>query len=296
MQSQTTSVSPTLSVIVVSHNSAEVLPGLLDSLTRYPPPDPWELIVVDNHSSDDSLACVRSSVPAATLLPQTENRGFAAGVNIGAAQASGDTLLIVNPDVQWNGDVLGPLLAHLASRPKAAAVSPRLLYPDGRAQWSIRRFPNHWNIWFSRGSPLAALPLLRRLAGTYTQPDPPAPARVEAVAATFLLARRDAFEAVGGMDAEYFLYVEDTDLCRRWADSGREVWVYPDVTVTHHWSSSRGERRHLARHHRAGIRRYFRRHHPRRRWANAVLFLALRLADWIDRSPADTQQPEAERG
>ena len=109
VQSQTTSVSPTLSVIVVSYNSAEVLPGLLDSLKRFPPPDPWELIVVDNNSADDSLACIRSSMPAATVLPQTENHGFAAGVNLGAAQASGDILLIVNPDVQWRGEIFRPL-------------------------------------------------------------------------------------------------------------------------------------------------------------------------------------------
>ena len=296
MQPKTTDVPPKLAVIVVTRNSADVLPGLLDSLQRLPPPDPWDLIVVDNDSSDRSIARVRESIPAATVLPQSENRGFAAGVNLGASQASGDFLLIVNPDVQWDGDIFTPLLGHLTAHPRAAAVSPRLVYPDGRPQWSIRRFPHHRNIWFSRGSPLAALPFLRRFGTTYTQPDPCEPARVEAVAATCLFVRRAAFEAVCGMDTGYFLYVEDTDLCRRWADAGWEVWVRPDITVTHHWSSRVGERRRLARYHRAGIRRYFGRHHPRRRLANGVLFLVLGLADLVDRWGGRARQRESDRG
>lgn len=271
-----------LSFIVVSHNSADVLPGLLSSLAASPPAGGWELVLVDNHSDDASVETVRQVIPKAVVICEELNRGFAAGVNRGAARARGAFFVLANPDISWSGDIFTPLLKLLTEHPRAAAVAPRLVFPDGRAQASIRQFPDHGNIWFSRRSPIAGWPGLRRLQQRYTLADPSQPTPVPAVAATCLLVRASAFRAVGGMDDGYFLYVEDTDLCRRWADAGWEVWAHPDVTVSHRWSSRAGASRVRARHHRAGVRRYFRAHHSRRRLRNAILFLALRFADFID--------------
>jgi GT2 family glycosyltransferase len=98
-----------------------------------------------------------------------------------------------------------------------------------------------------------------------------------------MLIRRDAFNAIGGMNEGYFLYVEDTDLCKRWHDTGHEVWIDPTVTVTHDWQGGSGSGRQLRIHHRDGIRRYFRTHHADKPIRNALLFACLNLANWWDR-------------
>jgi hypothetical protein len=158
------------------------------------------------------------------------------------------------------------------------AICPKLVYPDGRRQVSIRRLPTHANIWFSRGSPL------RHLSPTaYTQKYPKSPARVPAIAATFMMIRRVAYEQVGGLDEGYFLYVEDTDICKRWHDRGWEAWVDPRVVVTHDWQGGSRRNRKLARLHRASVRRYFRLHHGRKRLRNLLLLAVLGLANMLDR-------------
>ncbi|MEW5701725.1 MAG: glycosyltransferase family 2 protein [Candidatus Zixiibacteriota bacterium] len=275
--------TPSLSIIIVTHNSAESLPGLIDSLHAYPPGCPWELIVVDNASRDRSIALLHDGIPDAVVIVSPQNRGFAAAVNTGARAARGECLLLANPDVTWCDNAIDRLKDLLGKHPRAAAVAPRLLYPDGRPQPSIRRFPTHANIWFSRRSPWGPAAAVRRSPWSYTLTDPPSPSVIEAVAATFLCVRTSAFREVGGMDEGYFLYVEDTDLCRRWHDAGWEVWSDPAVTVRHVWQSRVMPDPMLARHHRDGIRRYFRRHHPKKRLRNAAVFTALALAAGWDR-------------
>lgn len=274
-----------LSIILVTFNSEDVLEGFLSSLRLHPPQRPWELIVTDNASTDNSVAIIKRGFPESTVIVHQCNLGFAAGVNTAAARANGRFLLLVNPDVAWTGCAIDDLIGFLEGHPRAAAVTPRLIHPDGRPQAGARRFPTHANIWFSRGTPWG-----RRISGpggrwAYTVPDPPTAAQAEAVAAAFLLLRANAFIEIGMMDDGFFLYVEDTDLCRRLHNDGREIWVFPDVTVVHGWRGGSARDPVLQQYHREGIRRYFKKHHPEKRVRNALLFGALRLAALLDRRP-----------
>lgn len=276
---------PGVSLVVVAFNSAAVLPGMLEALSvagrafR-------ELIFVDNASSDQTRELVARRLPAARTLANDSNRGFAAAVNQGVAASGSEFVLLANPDTLWTAADLAALVGFLQSHPRAAAVCPRLVFPDGAPQASARRFPTHSNIWFSRHSPLRAWrgDPASRLA--YTLPDPEQPQPVEAVAATFMLLRRDAFQAVGGMDEGYFLYVEDTDLCKRWRDAGYEVWLNPLVAVRHDWQGGSRRDRQLRAWHRDGMRRYFRKHHPECRVGNLFLSGALSLLNLWDRLTA----------
>jgi hypothetical protein len=85
------------------------------------------------------------------------------------------------------------------------------------------------------------------------------------------------------MDEGYFLYVEDTDLCRRLIDAGWEVWIDPEISVTHQWGRGSLSDRQLKAHHRDGIRRYFRKFHPEKHVRNSILFFVLWLADLTSR-------------
>ena len=273
----------TVAVVVVTHNSAEVLTPLLASIASSTNDALSEIIIVDNASNDDTVDRVRRSLPKASIMTNRENLGFARAANQGACAATSGLVLLANPDVNWVDGTLSRMAHFLVEHPNAAAVCPRLIHPDGRQQPSTRRFPTHLNIWVSRQSPLRFLRHVLPSRFSYTMVDPTGPTPVDAIAATFMLIRRDAFNAIGGMDEGYFLYVEDTDLCKRWHDTGHEVWIDPTVTVTHDWQGGSGRGRQLRIHHRDGIRRYFRTHHADQPIRNALLFACLNLADWWDR-------------
>jgi len=272
-----------LSLILVSYNSSRVLPEFIRSLRECPPECAWELLAFDNASADDSVSLLRSSFPDAVVLESSQNKGFATAVNGAASHAQGEYLLLANPDIAWAKGAIDRLVRFLRDHPQAAAVTPRLRYPDGRAQPSLRHFPTHGNIWFSRGVPGTGW--LSRLFRwyPYTIPDPPVAARIEAAAAACLLVRASSFRDVGGMDEGYFLYVEDTDLCRRLFDAGWEVWIEPESQVVHQWGRSSADYSFLRVHHRRGIRRYFRKFHGHKRVRNGLLFLMLWLADTVTR-------------
>lgn len=269
-----------VALVVVTHNSAEALKALLAALSGPDASDFAEIIFVDNASSDSTPSLIARNLPAATLVSNETNRGFAAAANQGVRTSASPFVLLANPDVTFNRVDVEKLAAFLTSHPNAAAVSPRLVFPDGREQRSVRKFPTHANIWLSRQSPLRFLEFLVPRSARYTMMDPVSASPVEAVAATFMLVRRDAFDAVGGMDEGYFLYVEDTDLCKRWHDRGLEVWINPSVNVSHAWQGGSGKDKTLRDHHRNGIRRYFQIHHRDKPVRNSVLFGLLRLAGW----------------
>lgn len=269
-----------VALVVVTHNSQEALKALLTALSGPDASIFAEIVFVDNASSDSTPSLVAKYLPAATLVSNSTNRGFAAAVNQGVRTSVSPYVLLANPDVTFSREDVESLAVFLNSHPNAAAVSPRLVFPDGREQRSVRRFPTHANIWLSRQSPLRFIEFLVPESVRYTMSDPAAATPVEAVAATFMLVRRDAFDAVGGMDEGYFLYVEDTDLCKRWHDRGLEVWMNPSVKVLHAWRGGSGIDRTLRDHHRNGIRRYFRIHHRDKPVRNSVLFGLLRLAGW----------------
>lgn len=283
-----------LSLIVVTFNSTSVMDGLISSLANHPPSVPWELIVCDNGSHDNSAPLIRARWPDASILVSEVNHGFATAVNAAEVNATGRWLFLANPDISWGKGVLDRLIRFLDEHPAAGAVSPRLTFPDGRPQPSIRRFPSHANIWLSRGTPWSAFTRSLPWSRAYTLPDPHNPARVEAVSAASLMLRREAFRAVAGMDPDFFLYVEDTDLCRRLGDQGWEVWIDPTVTVTHRWGGAVKQDAGLRAYHRQSMRHYFRKHHADKPLRNAILFSAFFLADWWDRVTTGDRPGEQE--
>ncbi len=281
---QETKPTVTLSFLLVTHNSQPVLHGLLASLKHNPPECVWELVVVDNASSDSTIDTLRSEFTSATIIQSQMNHGFAWGVNRAAADANGEYYCLVNPDIEWDKGAIDHLLSCCRANEQIGAVTPKLVYQDGRPQLSLRRFPTHRNIWLSRGVPWPRL--MQRLFGSteYTHDYAGSAGPVEAAAAACLLIRAEAFNAVNGFDDRFFLYVEDTDFCRRLQTAGWAVWCAPAVTVRHQWSGGTRHNRTLAAHHRDSIRHYFRKHHADKPIRNVLLCAALAVAgmfDWL---------------
>lgn len=251
-----------VTAIVVNYNSA---PDIFDCLDRLrSSTHPVDLVVVDNASTDGSTERIED-VDDVVLVRSERNLGFGAGVNLGVERTRPPgAILLVNPDATLEPDALGQLVSTLEAHPAAAAVGPLVHNPDGSVQPSKRTFPT-W--------PQAAL---HATVGVFW-PDNPGtrayvcadapddrPSRVGWLSASVLLVRADAFAAVGRFDPRFFFYVEDLDLCRRFADEGWELWFEPRARARHVWGgSTRQPVRQLLQHH-TNLFRYVRKH--RRGW------------------------------
>lgn len=217
-----------ISAIIVNHNGRGHLERCLASLEASR--STLEVLLVDNASSDDSVALVRERFPRVRVLEQARNLGFGAANNIAASAARGEALLLLNADAWLEPGALELLAARLASHPRNGLAAPRLLYPDGRRQfaWSPERgalgevLQQLRNRHESRAwvhGPVARL--LARVAGRpwYT--------------AACVLLRAEAFRAVGGFDERFFMYFEDVDLCVRLEAAGWRLVQEPRAVARH---------------------------------------------------------------
>jgi GT2 family glycosyltransferase len=237
---------PLTTVVVVSYNVCNLLVRCLASVFASEGANLAEVLVVDNDSQDGSADAVRSSFPDARLIANPSNRGFGAANNLALAMASGDQVLLINPDAELEPGALDRLTRVLWSEPEIAVVGPRLRYADGTQQSSRRRFP----------TPLTAL-----LESTLVQqcwPNNPVARRyyaadrsddlqqdVDWLVGACWLVRRAAFESMGGFDERFFMYSEELDWCRRARAAGWRVVYCPGATVVHREGKS--SEQHLGR-------------------------------------------------
>jgi hypothetical protein len=225
-----------LSIIIVSYNGREHLRKCLQSLAAHGPDVEHEVIVVDNASQDGSAEMVAAEFPQARLLTLPKNVGFAAGANRGIGEASGEAIVLLNPDSELKEDVFGPMLTHLRDNPDIGILAPKLRDEDGSLQLSCRRFPTFSVALFNRYSLLTRLLPRNRFSARYllTDWDHSAVAAVDWVSGACLMARRSLFEEIGPLDEGYFMYIEDVDLCQRVHRAGYKVVYFPEAAITHH--------------------------------------------------------------
>ena len=232
------------------------------------------IVVVDTDPDPDFAERLRTD-GTADYLSLRENRGYGAALNAGLKDATAPYFLVMNADVRVGPSVTRELQARFEGFPRLGVVAPRLLSPDGTVQPSCRRFPTHTSLFLSRGSPLRFL--RAHTDRSYRVPEPSAFTLTDVVAGACLAVRRDVWTQLGGMDERFFLYAEDTDFCLRAKQAGWLVGYDPSVTVTHEWGASTSQsRRQSHRIHAESLSLYFRKHHPRSRWANALVTGLLR--------------------
>jgi len=253
------------SIITVTHDSLPAFRDCLRSLEQSSARDLSELIVVDNHSADNSVDIATELFPDASIIRNEQNAGFASACNQGASVASGEYLVFLNPDVRLDPNAIEQLRQGLESRPHVGLAAGRLRFPDGRFQESCRKLPTVTNLLFSRGSSVGRL-----FAGgskshrpMYTLPDYDQITEVPATAATYVMIRLELFERVGGFDTRFFLFMEDTDLCLRLGQSGYSILFVPAAGAVHEWGRG-GNMGRIKRawHHHVSVWRYFLKHLP----------------------------------
>lgn len=200
-----------VAVVVVSYNSADVLPGLLDSLAPAMEELTWQLVVADNASADDSVAVVSARCPEAAVVQTGRNAGYAAGLNAGVAAAPPHrAVLVLNPDVRLERGCVRTLLASLG--PETGIAVPRLVDGDGELHFSLRREPTVLRalgdalLGATRAGRWARLGELVTTPSSYLESHV-----VDWAEGSTQLVSAECWEACGGWDESYFLYSEETE-------------------------------------------------------------------------------------
>jgi N-acetylglucosaminyl-diphospho-decaprenol L-rhamnosyltransferase len=244
----------TVSGVVVTHGPHGDLESCLAALA----PQVDELVVVANVPVDRELP--------ARVLTNASPRGFAANVNRGVGETSGDFVVIANPDTEPAPDAVAILADFAAGGARRGVVGPQLRYPDGRRQPSRRRFPTVTGT-LVRRTPLryAVRPFERQRRHYLLDEQPAEPVQADWMLGAFLLLRREMLDELGGFDEGFRLYGEDIELCYRAAKAGWERWYVPSAVVTHRYAAEI-DRRFLTRRtlwHWRGIARFVRKHPER---------------------------------
>ena len=257
--------------VVATYNALPWLEQCLDSVQEV------DTVVVDNGSSDGTVAFVRGRFPGVSIVEQA-NLGLGAAWNRGIEATRTPYILILNADAWLTEGSLARLVAFAESRRDAAVVGPRLLNPDGTLQRSVRGFPTVWRLateyFFLRKLAPRSTALNAFYAGGF---DHDSVRESDFVMGACLLVRRDAIEQVGPLDEEFFLFSEETDWCYRFHEAGWKVLFYPGAECVHIGGASHGGR--LYRENLRGHLRFLEKHRGVRvaERARRMLIVALRL-------------------
>ncbi len=222
-----------LSVIVTTYNSGETLESCLESVLGLEERErPREIIVVDNDSSDDSPD-IAESFPDVRLIRSKWNMGLAGANNLGAASASGRSLLFLNPDTRVTEGCFETLWNFEDSHPRAALLGPAMPDPSGSIQSTARTWPTLLDIALRR-TPLGRIPGARGRLEKHLHPVPTnRPSRTDWIVGAAMWLTAAGRHTVGLMSEKYFLYFEDVEWCMRAARKGMEVWYVPEAMIYH---------------------------------------------------------------
>jgi N-acetylglucosaminyl-diphospho-decaprenol L-rhamnosyltransferase len=284
-----------LSVVVVSYNTRDVLASCLARVAG----GPWETIVVDNGSADGSPELVRERFPGVRLIETGANLGMGPGNNVGIRASDSRYVLVLNSDAWPVEDGVERLVAFADRRPRAGAVGPRIVSPDGSPQRSVRGFPTVWRLateYFFLRKLAPRSPLVNAFyAGDF---DFASERDAEFLMGAALLLRREALDEVGLFDEDYFMFSEETDLCYRLHAAGWGVVFTPEAEFVHlGGASTRAQWGRMFREQVRGHLRFLTKHDSPRaaERARRVMLLALRMRGVLFRGTRGRTYREAAR-
>ncbi len=225
---------PLLSALVLNYRSPAETIRCVNALLSQTIADQMEIIVIDNHSADDSIGRIRNHFgtnPRVRIVETRRNIGYGKGNNEGERFASGSYILVINPDNELEPAGAEKMIEAMNADESIGLLGPKLVYPDGTTRDAQRTFPTVIDIFIKR---TLLRHFFRDRMDTYLQKkhDANKARDVDWVAGACFLVRRSDFEALGLFDPRYFLFFEDTDLCRRVWAAGKRVVYLPLVHAT----------------------------------------------------------------
>lgn len=225
-----------LSIVIVNWNAGDQLKACIESIWRSAIflQDDWEVIIIDNASSDDSLAEITQTCLHIRLIKNQTNRGFAAACNQGAAIANGCYLLFLNPDtILFPDSLVKPLLfMEEQSSQRIGICGIRLINADGYTSTCASRFPSLRNM---IGTLLGLSSWVPQIFPSHLmhRTELESSRFVDQVTGAYFLLRREVFDACSGFDERYFVYYEEVDFSLRALEKGYKSYFLADVTAFH---------------------------------------------------------------
>lgn len=247
--------APDLAIIIVSWNVRNMLAACLrtveaDIADNDLSVDIW---LVDNNSTDDTVAMVQADFPQVKVIASSENLGFAGGNNVALRAIGFDrpeiaqenlpaAVLLLNPDTELHPDALQTLVEFLRANPQAGIAGAQLVYGDGSFQHGAFDFPGLWQLAIDL-LPLPGRLVESRLNGRYprSQYEAGQPFRIGHPLGAAMCVRREAIQQVGLLDDQYHMYVEEVDWSRRIVGAKWEAYCVPTAKVTHYGGASTGQ-------------------------------------------------------
>lgn len=224
-----------VSVIIVSYNTRDLTVACCRSIFENTTGCAPEVILIDNNSTDGTVEAVRGEFPQARLIANTDNKGFAAANNQGLEIATGDYLLLLNPDTELRGDTLTDTLAYAKAHPEAGVIGCRCYGDDGEQQSTLFRNKRVIDVAMNSILPNRIMRKTKLFGRSrYSGIDLDREHDVEVVAGCFMFVPRKAFEEVGGMDEDFFMYGEESEWCWRFRQHGWKVRYFPGASILHY--------------------------------------------------------------
>ena len=217
-----------LSIVIVNFNTRDLLKNCLTSIFKQRGVE-YEVWVVDNASRDGSAQMVEKDFTQVKLIKNKENLGFAKGNNLALRQAQSKYLFLLNPDTIVKEGSLSKLVDFLEKNPQAGAVGAKILNPDGSLQSSVGKF-------YDLGS--VSLMLFGGERAGFLRSSPSKMGEVDWVSGAALAVRKEVFENVGGLDENFFMYMEEVEWCYRIRKAGFKIFFYPEVEIVHYERAS----------------------------------------------------------
>ncbi|MBE2940079.1 glycosyltransferase family 2 protein [Anoxybacillus flavithermus] len=229
-----------ISIIIVNYNTPQLTVGAIESILKSKTKYEYEIIVVDNHSSDDSVHIIKGKFPGIVMIENKKNVGFSKANNQAIKLSKGRYILLLNSDTIVNEDTIEKMIEFMDKNKEVGASGCQVVLPSGELDRACHRgFPTpeasfYYLIGLARLFPKS--PRFNRYHLGYMGLSEPHP--VDCLVGAFMVVRREVIEQVGLLDEQFFMYGEDIDWCYRIKKVGWEIYYYPFTTIIHYKGGS----------------------------------------------------------
>lgn len=223
-----------VSILIVNYNTSELLINCIRSIHDQTHSVDYEIIVVDNNSSDGSVRKLRLAFPEVKIIENRRNVGFAKANNQAIVESTGEVILLLNSDTVVLERAIDQSYRFLKNHSDAGVVGCRLLNPDGSLQPSCRSYPSIMNFLSESLFLYRFFPQSKIFGKPYmTFLDYDTIAKVDVVSGAFVMINREVLDRVGLLDDRFFMYSEETDFCYRVKQNGWQIYYYPFAQTIH---------------------------------------------------------------
>ena len=231
---------PKVSVIIVSFNVKQYLLHAINSIHQSQYAGEVEIIIVDNNSFDGSVSVIQKSFPDIMIYKNKVNVGFGKAANQAAGKATGEYLLILNPDTIIQENTISKFVEYLEEHPDVGIIGPKILNADGSLQLACKRSFPTISVALPKLLGLTSLFPKSKWAGKYnlTYLDPDKIHKVDAISGSCMFIRQELFHRLDGFDEHFFMFGEDLDLCYRINQAGYEIHYFPVTQIIHYQGES----------------------------------------------------------